>query len=156
MNYQQLLEKLAQDLPERGINNIETYKMVMPNWFWIAGIVFGIIILIWILCLAIGPIYSVWASRKRGEAELAEANFAEQVAIAKATARLKSAEMHKKAEVVEAQGVAESMSVIGTALDKNDGYLQWQWIKSLNTKNNKVIYVPTEANLPVLEAGRRK
>lgn len=28
------------------------------------------------------------------------------------------------------------------------------WIESLEKNGNQVIYVPTEANLPVLEAGR--
>lgn len=100
------------------------------------------------------PIYNVWASRKSGDAELAEANSAEQVAIAKARARLNAAEMNKEAEIVEAQAVSISINTIGKALQENDSYLRWQWIKMMDKTKNATIYVPTEANLPILEAGR--
>lgn len=104
------------------------------------------------------PIYNVWASRKSGEAELAKANFAEQVAIAIANARLKSAQMNKEAEIIEAEAVSKSIDTIGEALAKNEGYLRWQWIKMMDeaTTDREVIYVPTEANLPILEAGKRR
>jgi len=116
----------------------------------------GIIIGFVILCMWVKPIYNVWASKKRGQAELAEANFAEQVAIAEATARYKSAELNRKSEVVEATAVSDSIDKIGSALQDNEGYLRWQWIKTLSETKNEIIYVPTEANLPILEASRKQ
>jgi regulator of protease activity HflC (stomatin/prohibitin superfamily) len=118
---------------------------------YVAIFLIGIIlIMMWGL-----PKYSVYASRKRGEAELAEANFAEQVAIAQATARKNSAKLNKEAEIIDAEAVAESIAKIGDALKNNAGYLQWQWIKNIADTDNEVIYVPTEANIPIMEAGKR-
>jgi hypothetical protein len=73
-----------------------------------------------------------------------------------AEARFQAAEMNKKAEIIEAEAVANSVAVIGNALAENEGYLRWQWIKSMAETENEIIYVPTEANLPILEAGRLK
>ena len=102
------------------------------------------------------PVWGVWQSRKTGEAALEQANFEEQIAIAKANARLKSAEMNKQSEIVEAEAVSISINKIGEALQKNDSYLRWQWIKMMDRSDNATIYVPTEANLPILEASRLK
>jgi hypothetical protein len=127
---------------------------------WSKGSTWGIValsalvvigFLMWLL-----PVYGVWCARKQGEAELAEANFAEQVAIAQATARLKAAEMNREAEEIEAKAVANSVKVIGDSLKNNDGYLRWQWIKGMAETGSDIIYVPTEANLPILEATRRQ
>lgn len=115
-------------------------------------VIFIILLMMWGL-----PRYGVYSSRKRGEAELAEANFAEQIAIAQANARLKSADLNKKAEIIDAEAVADSIKTIGNALKDNAGYLQWQWIKNMGEDQKKqIIYVPTEASLPILEAGKRK
>lgn len=154
MNYQKLLEKLIQDLPSDMVVSATTYKLVMPNWWTVGLISVGIIIAFIALCMWIMPMYSVWASKKRGQAELAEANFAEQVAIAEATARKNSAQLNREAEVIDAMAVSDSIDKIGSALEKNEGYLRWQWIKSLSETKNEIIYVPTEANLPILEASR--
>lgn len=134
------------------------YQQVVENqvlwsqwWFWLLLLVAILVpLFMWIL-----PVYNVWSSRKSGEAELARANFAEQVAIAEANARLKSAEMNKKAEIIEAKAVAILIEKIGDALQNNEGYLRWQWIKNMSETENEVIYVPTEAGLPILEAGKR-
>lgn len=125
-----------------------------PNWFVWGGIVIAILIL-WFL---VGePIWSIWASRKTGLAALAQAENEEKVAIARANARIGAAEANKKAEIIEAEAVAQSIAVIGDALEKNPSYNRFQWIKMMeNRPDSSVIYVPTEANLPILEAGQRK
>lgn len=144
MNYQELLEKLRVDLM---IDRPST----PPTLFW--SVVIAVCILaffFWFL-----PVWGVWKSRKSGEASLAEANFAEQVAIAQASARLKAAEMNKQAEVIEAESVSLSMKTIGNALQDNEGYLRYLWIKMMEQNNAAAVYVPTEGNLPILEAGKR-
>ncbi len=151
MDYQDLLERLKEDLPKQQAS----FFPDMPDllfWALCIAVVLGAIFTLW---LFVGPVYEVWASKKRGEASLAEANFAEQVAIAQATARFNAAELNKKAEVVEAEAVSISISKIGDALQKNEGYLRWQWIKNMAETENEVIYIPTEAGLPILEAGKR-
>jgi len=129
-----------------------TDPTIWATWWWL--ILSGAGVFITAFCMTIVPVWGVWSSRKRGEAELAEANYAEQVEIAKANARLKSAEMNKQSEIVEASAVSESIKIIGESLAKNESYLRWQWVKKLDETQNKIIYVPTEANLPILEATR--
>ena len=122
-------------------------------WIFL-GIIAIFLIAIWIIFLY--PIWNVWASKKSGEAQLAEANFREQIAIAEATARKNSATLNKEAEITDAEAVAISVNTIGEALQKNDSYLRWQWIKMMDKTSNSTIYVPTEANLPILEATRNQ
>ena len=120
------------------------------TWAYIGiGLFLFVAFLMWLL-----PVYSVWSRKKKGEADLAEANFGEQVAIARANARLKSATSNRQAEEIDALAVANSVSVIGERLKNNDGYLRWQWIKMMGETDSDIIYVPTEANLPILEASR--
>lgn len=148
MEYQQLLQMLKHDMPSQTLLVPEGYP------FWI--IVGTCVLFFWAFCLAFFPRYRVWSHRKRGEADLAEANFEQQIQIARAKARLEAAEMNKKASIIEAEAVALSVERIGKSLEHNHGYLKWQWIKMMEETDNATIYVPTETNLPILEAGKRK
>ncbi|MBI1884386.1 MAG: prohibitin family protein [Chlamydiae bacterium] len=55
-------------------------------------------------------------------------------------------------EVARARGVAKSNRIIAKSVDAN--YLRYVWVKGLATPNTSVVYVPTEANLPILESQR--
>ena len=58
-------------------------------------------------------------------------------------------------EVARAEGAAKSNQIIAASI--TDTYLRYRWIEGLRTTEGKtVIYVPTETNLPILEAGRVK
>ena len=102
------------------------------------------------------PQYQVYSQRMEGEAELAKAEYSKKVMIQDALARQESAKALAEAEVTRAEGVARANKIIGDSLNGNESYLQYLWIHNLNEGKNEVIYVPTEANLPILEAGRRK
>ena len=119
--------------------------------------VFGILVILCGLC-AFGmwgcPNYAVYQQRLEGEAELAKANYSKQVAVQEAHAKMDSASLLADAEVARAKGVAKANQIIGDSLKGNEVYLRYLWIQSLETNNAKVIYVPTEANLPILEASR--
>ncbi len=67
---------------------------------------------------------------------------------------LTKAKKDAEIEVARAQGVAKSNEVISGSITEN--YLRYRWIEGLQTNQMMVIYVPTEANLPILEAGRWK
>lgn len=56
--------------------------------------------------------------------------------------------------VAEAQGVADSNRIIASSITEN--YLRYKFIQNLSATDKQVIYVPTEANLPILEANRNK
>lgn len=124
----------------------------------IAIIIGGIILalIFWGFCLAFFPRYRVWSYRKQGEADLEQAKYEQQILVAKAQARLDAAAMNKAASIVEAEAVSKSIEIIGTTLSHNEGYLRWQWIKMMHENTGSTIYVPTEANLPILEATRKK
>lgn len=102
------------------------------------------------------PKYRVWQEGLAGAAQLAKATQNRQIAVEVAKAKLESAGLEAKAEIERAKGVAEANKIIGDSLKGNEAYLRYLWINGLQTNNEgpQVIYVPTEAGLPILEAGR--
>lgn len=129
----------------------------MTDYIWWVASPLGAI-LVWFLFGY--PHWRVWAAHQRGLADLAQANNDQQIQIAKANARLKAAELNKQAAIIEAQAVSAQIKEIGTELSHHDLYLRWQWIKMMEDMgeaiDTTVIYVPTEANLPILEASRTR
>jgi len=113
----------------------------------------GVLTLISLIVLGmIGcPHYNVYQQRKEGEAKLAEAQSSRQIKIAEANATKESAAMLAEADTLRAIGIARSNQIIGQSLTA--AYLHWFWIDNID-KSQNVIYVPTEANLPIMEAGR--
>jgi regulator of protease activity HflC (stomatin/prohibitin superfamily) len=65
---------------------------------------------------------------------------------------LTKAKKDAEIEIARAQGVAKSNEIIAGSI--SDNYLRYKWIESLRTNDLTVVYVPTEANLPIMEAGR--
>lgn len=108
-----------------------------------------------IACLMFGvPIYKVWQQEMTGKAELSRAEQNRQIRIQEAKAKKEAAVFEAEAEVERAKGVAAANKIIGASLSENENYLRYLWIQSLYEGNSDVIYVPTEANLPILEANR--
>ena len=103
----------------------------------------------------IAPKYRVYSATMAGEAEYAQAEQNRRISILEAEAELESAKSLAAAEVERAKGVAQANEIIGQSLKDNEAYLRWKWIQNLENGNNAVIYVPTEAGLPILEAGKR-
>ncbi len=100
------------------------------------------------------PVYEVWRAEKTGQAELAQADQNRQIAVAQARAKAESAHFEADAEITRATGVARANEIIGQSLKGNEAYLRYLWINGLEQNKNAVIYVPTEGNLPILEASR--
>ena len=102
------------------------------------------------------PQYGVWQQRLAGEAELARAEANRQIAVREAQAKLDSADLLNQAEVKRAHGVAQANHIIGDSLNGRGEYLRYLWINGLTEGNGtpKIIYVPTEAGLPILGAHR--
>lgn len=109
-----------------------------------------------IISMAGCPQYNIYTQKLKGEAELAHAHYSKKVQIADAEGKLEAAKSLADAEIERAKGVAEANKIIGNSLKENEAYLRYLWIHSLEVTQDKVIYVPTEANLPILEAGKRK
>lgn len=131
-------------------------QTILPFVWRIIILLLFVVGIIWGLC-ALGQIYGVWAAHKTGQADLAMAHNEQQIQVAKAKGRLDAAELNKEAEIIDASAVAKSVEIIGKALHDNQGYLQWKWIHMMEERDSgDTIYVPTEAGLPILEAGNRK
>lgn len=106
-------------------------------------------------CGPLAPIYARW----EGEADLAKAEGSKKVQIEDAKGKLEAAKMLAQAEVERAKGVAEANRIIGDSLKGNESYLHYLYINNLEKAaehpGTEVIYIPTEAGLPILEAGKR-
>lgn len=122
----------------------------------IIGNVFALVALIGI-GMAGCPAYRVYCAEMAGKAELAQADQNRQIAIAQSKAKADAAKYEMEAEITRAQGVAQANKIIGDSLKGNEAYLRYLWITSLEKdKNQTIVYVPTETNLPILEASRIK
>ena len=102
------------------------------------------------------PMYMVWQQQKAGEAELARAEQNRQVAVLEAKAKLDSAESLAQAEVKRAEGTAKANQIIGQSLKGNETYIHWLWVDTLKDSKDQIIYIPTEAGVPITESFRLK
>jgi len=101
------------------------------------------------------PTYRVWQKNLSGQAQLEEASWNRQIMVEEAKAKVNSAKHLADAEIVRAGGAAKANTIIGESLKENEAYLRYLWVQGLQDGSSEVIYVPTEANLPILEAGAR-
>ena len=114
----------------------------------------GIVVIGLIMGLAYGlPKYNIYRREMSGKAQLKEAEWNRQIAIQEAQAIKESASLLKDAEIIRAEGIAEANKIIAGSITEE--YIKYKFIEGLNDGNTEVIYVPTEANLPILEATRR-
>lgn len=100
------------------------------------------------------PQYRVYSQRLSGEAALAEAQSSRQVAILEARAKKESAIQLAEAEVIRAHGAAQANAILQNSLGGPEGYLRYLQIQALESSKASLIYVPTEAGLPVTESRR--
>lgn len=133
---------------------MENKKEAAQVFGFVSGIGF---LLLGIVCLGMYgcPQYTVYHQRLEGEGELARAQANRMIKVQEAEATKEAAVKLADAEINRARGVAEANKIIGESLKGNDMYLRYLWVQALHEKENNVIYVPTEANLPILEAGKR-
>ena len=105
--------------------------------FFILGLMFGL------------PMYSVWQQEYSGRASLAKAEQTRQILVAQAMA-----------EKDAAKARSEAIAIMGKAATEYPEYRKQEYIgafaEALREGHiNQIIYVPTEASIPVLEAGNR-
>ena len=133
---------------------------------WIVKSIPGVVIFI-LAWMWLHPVYNVWKKGKDGEAQLKEAEQNRQIkiveaeaqniaAISNAEAKIKMAKAEAQAEIERSLGVAKANEVIAGGLKNNEEYLRYLWITHISEGENKeVIYVPTEGQIPLMEAGKR-
>jgi len=126
------------------MNNNEKEFMVRVDL-----IAYGILIMVCIATLMfIIPKYKVWSMEMSGRAKLAEATQSRQIQIEQARGELEASKLR-----------AQAIKIVGEAAKKYPEYRYQEFLgafgEALNNGNiEKIIYVPTEANIPVMEAGR--
>lgn len=105
------------------------------------------------------PTYNVYSKQMKGKAAYEEAVQNRRIRVLEAQAALDSAELTAKAEIARARGTNEANRIMAESLGGPDNYLRWAYINMLQETAGKgdrsVIYLPTEAGMPILEAGRR-
>lgn len=127
----------------------------MHKEFSLLNAVIGIIVAILIVGgLIVGSsvgyrFYNVWSQEKVGEAALKKATQTKQIMIEQA-----------KAEKEAAIERAEAIRIIGEAAKAYPEYRQQEYIGAFaealkEGRIQQIIYVPTEASIPILEAGKR-
>lgn len=118
-------------------------------------IVASVLIVIGLIALAMWglPTYNLWRKEMSGKAQLAQQEWEKQIKIEEAKANLEAEKLNAQAEIERAKGAAESIAIEGGELTET--YIRYLWVRQQNDLGDKtIIYVPTEAGLPVLEAGR--
>ena len=110
----------------------------------VTGVVMFVGVLMWGL-----PTYSVWQQGLKGEAKLQLATQTKKIIIQQAEAEKSAAALR-----------ASAIEIVGAASQKYPEYRQQEFIGAFGTalENGtieQIIYVPTEAMIPIMEAGKR-
>lgn len=118
-------------------------------------------VIVWVIMIVVFggmygcPRYNVWQQEMSGKAEFAKAEQNRRIKIEEAKANLEAEKLNAQAEVERAKGAAEAIKIENGSI--TPAYIQYLWVRQQNNLNDKtVIYIPTETNLPVLEASRSK
>lgn len=130
----------------KHINNMKDLKKTIG---FAIILIFGLISLTMWGC----PQYGVWRAELSGKAEFVKAEQNRKIKIEEAKANLEAEKLNAQAEIERAKGAAEAIRIENGAISPT--YIQYLWVRQQQNLNDKtVIYIPTETNLPVLEAGR--
>ncbi len=105
------------------------------------------------------PTYNVYSKQMQGRAAYEEAVQNRRIRVLEAQAALDSAKLTAQAEIERAKGANEANRIMAEALGGPEAYLRWSYINMLQETAGKdgrqTIYIPTEAGMPILEAGKR-
>ena len=108
-----------------------------------------IIAVIGLLFFAI-PMWNVWRMGLSGEAELNKAEQTKKIMIETARAEMEASSLR-----------ARAIEIMGGAAKKYPEYRQQEFIQAIGEALregdiDQIIYVPTESNIPITEAGKRQ
>lgn len=114
-----------------------------------AGVISFIILVILVMLFYVWPQYRVWQQGLRGQADLARATQLRQIRVQAAIAEREAAEE-----------TAEAIAILGQAAKDFPEYRQQEFMaafaEALREGNiSQIMYIPTEANIPITEAGKR-
>jgi regulator of protease activity HflC (stomatin/prohibitin superfamily) len=118
-------------------------------WLWAILGSLALFIAMIVIYMAVMPNYRVYSQELRGQAALAEAQSSKMIQVEQAKGELESSKLR-----------AEAISIIGQAAQDFPEYRKQEFIGAFGQALsdgtiNQIIYVPTEANIPIMEAGKR-
>ena len=109
------------------------------------------IVLLTVVLMAVIPVYRVWSQEMAGKAQFAEAEQNRRIKIEEAKANLEAEKLNAQAEIERAKGAAEAIKIENGQLTTT--YIQYLWVRQqANNQIQKIVYIPTEASMPILEA----
>ena len=118
----------------------------------------GVVALLALILLGL-PTYNVYRKQMAGKAAYEQAVQDRRIRVLEAQAALDSARLTAQAEIERARGTNESNRIMSESLGGPDNYLRWAYIHMLQETagqgDRQIIYLPTEAGMPILEAGQR-
>lgn len=129
----------------------ETYNQYIARiiiaWF-IRLLILCVLVSLFIGLFYVWPQYRVWQRGLAGEASLRQAEQERKILVEQARAEMDAAELR-----------AEAIAIVGKAAKEYPEYRKQEFMgafaEALQSKSiNKIIFVPTEANIPITEAGR--
>lgn len=115
--------------------------------------IWSIVCAVVVICVLMigGPIYRVWSQEMKGKAEFAQAEQNRKIKIEEAKANLEAEKLNALAEIERAKGAAEAIKIENGQLSST--YIQYLWVRTQSQNAaEKIIYIPTEASMPILEA----
>ena len=133
---------------EKHKNQFGDYDITFHATGWIA--IVAVVCCIIAVCMVGCPSYNVWQQEMSGKAEFAKAEQNRRIKIEEAIANLEAEKLNAQAEIERAKGAAEAIRIENGSITST--YIQYLWVRQQNNIPNKVVYIPTEANLPILEA----
>jgi hypothetical protein len=112
----------------------------------VLAIVFIIALIIPLLFFGL-PVWHVWKSEKSGQALFAQSESGRRVLVSQAEAERDAAKLR-----------AEAIAIVGKAAKEFPEYRQQEFIGAFSDAMKEchptIIYVPTEAGIPIVDAGR--
>lgn len=128
-------------------------------FFTLVAVVIVLICLFIPSCMWGAPKYRIYTQTMRGQADFKEAEINRQILVEEARAQEEALQMRAKGEAerekIKADATAYAIDKIGASLQASPAYLRWMWINEISTsEKGERIYIPTEAGLPILEAGK--
>jgi len=126
----------------------------------------GILVLVALIVVGLAvilvgwPRYNVYQRQMAGRAAYEQAVQDRRIRVLEAQAALDAAQLTAQAEIARARGTNEANRIMADSLGGPDNYLRWSYIHMLEETagqgDRQVIYIPTEAGMPILEAGQRR
>lgn len=127
------------------------HKLVRKTAFWVLGVILALVLLVWGWMLAT-PRYNLYKKNTEKQAVIAEQKAKSEAAEYEAKSTVTQAKSKAEAERERAKGLRDAQEIISATLTEE--YLRYLYIDAVAGQDGQIIYIPTEAGLPILEAGR--